>query len=196
MTSAADKPATTRRRGDALQDAIFDAVFDQLRTVGYGGLTMDGIAATARTGKAAIYRRWDNKTALIQDAVRNALPSPAKVPVTDDLRADLLALLRCVAKAYDVTDGPSLHLLLVETGSDCRAVVNAQVIEPCRRLIQDALERGAARGEVAPGVATRLVASIGPAIIIQQALLEGTTVRDDDVIALVDNVLLPLTRSC
>ena len=37
---AATPRAATRRRGDALERAIYDAVFSQLQTVGYTGLTM------------------------------------------------------------------------------------------------------------------------------------------------------------
>jgi AcrR family transcriptional regulator len=51
-------PPATRRRGQILEHAIFDAVLDQLQTVGYTGLTMEGVAACAHTGKAALYRRW------------------------------------------------------------------------------------------------------------------------------------------
>ncbi|HEV8371711.1 MAG TPA: hypothetical protein VGR68_00790, partial [Actinomycetota bacterium] len=43
----------TRRRGQTLEQAIFDAVIDQLQAVGYTGLTMEGVAACAQTGKAA-----------------------------------------------------------------------------------------------------------------------------------------------
>ena len=43
----------TRRRGKELEDALYDATLAELAAVGYGGLTMEGIAARARTGKAA-----------------------------------------------------------------------------------------------------------------------------------------------
>ena len=56
----AEQTATvrTRRRGKQLEDALYDATLAELAAVGYGGLTMEGIAAQARTGKAALYRRW------------------------------------------------------------------------------------------------------------------------------------------
>ena len=52
---------STRRRGDALECAIYEAVFHQLQTVGYTGLTMEGLAACARTGKAPLDRRWSGR---------------------------------------------------------------------------------------------------------------------------------------
>jgi AcrR family transcriptional regulator len=66
-TAAPCAPANgrPRRRGQTLEHAIFDAVLDQLQTVGYVGLTMEGVAAAAHTGKAALYRRWPRKEDLV-----------------------------------------------------------------------------------------------------------------------------------
>jgi hypothetical protein len=97
-----------------------------------------------------------------------------------------------MASAYR-QDGPPLHLLLVEAGSDCRAVVNEQVIEPCRQLIEAALVRGVERGEVAERAANRRLASLGTAMIVQQTLLDGG-VHDEDLVTFVDEVFIPLSR--
>ena len=72
----AEQTATvrTRRRGKQLEDALYDATLAELAAVGYGGLTMEGIAARARTGKAALYRRWSSKHDLVQAALLYALP--------------------------------------------------------------------------------------------------------------------------
>src|ERR671923_1401817 len=88
---------TTRRRGETLERAIFDAVLDELQRVGYVGLTMEGVAARAHTGKAALYRRWPRKEDLVVDAIEHALPSPTELPDHGDVRDDLLDLLRRLA---------------------------------------------------------------------------------------------------
>ena len=64
--------AGSRRRGDSLRRAIFEAVFDQLQTVGYANLTMDKVAAAAHTSKAVLYRRWASKDALVAEALLTA----------------------------------------------------------------------------------------------------------------------------
>ncbi|TDD64977.1 TetR family transcriptional regulator, partial [Actinomadura rubrisoli] len=64
----------TRRRGGDLEAAIYEAVFAQLEAVGYRRLTMEGVAAAARTGKAALYRRWPSKDELVTDALKHVLP--------------------------------------------------------------------------------------------------------------------------
>src|SRR5690349_4476300 len=108
--------AGTRRRGDALQRAIYDAVVDQLATAGYDGLTMEGVAAAARTGKAALYRRWSGKEDLVLDALRATLPSPADVPRHDDLRADLLAVLHSLRDGWDAAQGTAFQVFKAATG--------------------------------------------------------------------------------
>ena len=104
--------AATRRRGDALERAIYDAVFRQLQTVGYSGLTMEGVAGCARTGKAALYRRWTGKDDLVVDAIDHALPSLADLPDHGDLRQDLLDLLRRMAAMLNSPTGCALQCLL------------------------------------------------------------------------------------
>ena len=82
----------TRRRGKVLEDALYDATLAELADVGYGGLTMEGIAAHARTGKAALYRRWASKHDLVQAALLFALP-PLPEPRADrSARENLLAM--------------------------------------------------------------------------------------------------------
>ncbi len=86
--------AGTRRRGEALERAIFAAVIDQLAAVGYAGLTMDGVAAAASTGKAALYRRWPSKAELVADALGHALPAPEDAPDRGNIREDLIEHMR------------------------------------------------------------------------------------------------------
>lgn len=64
----------SRRRGEVLERALYEATLAELTEVGYGGLTMEGIAARAHTGKAALYRRWDTKCELVHAALVFALP--------------------------------------------------------------------------------------------------------------------------
>jgi AcrR family transcriptional regulator len=60
----------TRRRGEALEDALLDAAWDELVEVGYGRFTIDGVAARAGTSRPVIYRRWPVRSDLAIAAVR------------------------------------------------------------------------------------------------------------------------------
>jgi AcrR family transcriptional regulator len=46
-----------RRRGEILEDAIIKAAWDELSDIGYNSLTMETIAARAKTNKVVLYRR-------------------------------------------------------------------------------------------------------------------------------------------
>ena len=58
---------------------ILEAVLEELGAVGYGALTIEGVAARAGVGKSTIYRHWPGKLALVEDAFRT-LKAPALVP--------------------------------------------------------------------------------------------------------------------
>src|ERR1700730_6730586 len=87
-----------RRRGEESRDPeSLRAALDVLAETGYERMTMDAVAARARTGKATIYRRWASKAQLVVDAIASAghmgvTTQRASLPDTGSLRGDLLAL--------------------------------------------------------------------------------------------------------
>lgn len=70
-----------------------EAVIDILAEAGFDGMTMDMVAARAKTGKATVYRRWSSKLELVRDALtwmnRNHHELDL-LPDTGSLRSDLL----------------------------------------------------------------------------------------------------------
>jgi AcrR family transcriptional regulator len=186
----------TRRRGETLERAIFDAVLDQLQAVGYVGLTMEGVAACAQTGKAALYRRWPRKEDLVVDALEHALPSPSDLPDHGDVRDDLLDLLRRMTAMLNSPAGCALQCLMSETERDesFARLLHERVKEPRKRMFLDLLVRAAARGQVRPTAATQLMAEVGPALVMQRFLADGPPVPDDYVVSVLDEVVLPLLR--
>jgi AcrR family transcriptional regulator len=70
----------------------------ELAETGYPRLTMEGVAARARTGKQVLYRRWPSRADLVTAAVRARGGSILQdVPDTGSLREDALILLRHMA---------------------------------------------------------------------------------------------------
>jgi AcrR family transcriptional regulator len=185
-----------RRRGKTLEHAIYDAVFDQLQRVGYVGLTMEGVAAGAHTGKAALYRRWPRKEDLVVDALEHALPSPAELPDHGDVRDDLLDLLRRLAAMLNSPTGCALQCLMAEIDRDhpFARLLHQRVKEPRKQMFLNLLRRAADRGQVRPEAASPLVAEVGPALVMQRFLTDGPPVPDDYVVSVVDDVVLPLLR--
>lgn len=204
-TTAADQrkradragPATsgaTRRRGGALEAAIFEAAIAQIGEVGYERLTMERIAAAAHTGKAAIYRRWPSKEDLVRDAFVHALPTPADVPVHDNVRDDLLALLTAYWKLIEVSRESTFQVLKAEpsTGSLLRDTVRERILDPLKELLHRALLRGAERGQVRPDAALEHIVLVGPALINSHCLHESFELSEDYLRSVVDEILMPL----
>jgi len=75
---------------------ILEAVLDELGAVGYGALTIEGVAARAGVGKSTIYRHWAGKLDLVEDAFRT-LKAPVQAPETGTLRERVVGLLEQVA---------------------------------------------------------------------------------------------------
>ncbi|MFD4953050.1 TetR/AcrR family transcriptional regulator [Streptomyces sp. NPDC058451] len=200
MTADAPSPvgsgARIRRRGKALEQAIFDAVIEQLAHVGYAGLTMDSVAATAHTGKATIYRRWSNKAELVVDALDNTLPLPDELPEGDSVREDLIELMREKATVLNSPVGRAVQSLLAEIDRDrpFMGIVIDRVVAPRQDVFWRILERGAERGEVREGSISPLVVGIGPAMMVQRFLSDPSPVPDELLVSVVDDLILPLIR--
>ena len=55
----------SRRRGQALEDAILDAAWDVLETGGWSGFTFGAVAERAHSSKPVLYRRWRTREELL-----------------------------------------------------------------------------------------------------------------------------------
>jgi AcrR family transcriptional regulator len=110
-----------RRRGEQLEVALLGAAWDDLLEVGFANLTMESVAARARTGVAVLYRRWANKDELVLAAIESyRVTHPVETPDTGTLRGDLLALLTAISTARAtftaVAAGAAFSGLLANTG--------------------------------------------------------------------------------
>ncbi|WP_316527307.1 TetR/AcrR family transcriptional regulator [Kitasatospora brasiliensis] len=189
-----------RRRGKELEAAIFAAALDQLTSGGYARLTMEGVAGAARTGKAALYRRWASKDELVIDALDAALPRPYDTPDLGSARDELLQLVMGFTEAMTSRVGSALNALMGEIDHERAEVFKGfiadRVIEPTARTILEILRRGAERGDVRPGAATPLVADVIPAMLLYQVKIRGLeNLGPGFADRLVDEVLEPMIRA-
>lgn len=187
------QPAQTRRRGEALENAIFVAALSELADRGYGGTTMEGIAERAQTGKSALYRRWPNKQDLVLQALLHALPRVnGSVPDTGSLRGDLVQLLVRMTTVLDEPAGRVLRAVIVEgRHPELVAAIDEQLIQPRIQLIVSAMRRAADRGEISLASPVLLVSQVGPAMIVHRQLLGGGPMSEADVEEIVDRLILP-----
>jgi AcrR family transcriptional regulator len=193
-------PCPQRRRGAALEDAIFEAAFAELTAVGYAALTIEAVAARARTGKASIYRRWPTKQDLVMDTLLATLPEardcvgqfdfPDSVTTVEALHA----IARRITQIINSPAGDAVRAIKCEAASDpeLARLVDERFQEPRRQAMIALLERGIARGEVRPGAATPLVADVLPAILMHRVIIQQQPITEGMVTEIVDQVLVPL----
>ncbi len=191
-----------RRRGRELEEAIFEATLDQLTSGGYARLTMEGVAAAARTGKAALYRRWASKVELVIDALEATLPPPTDIPDLGSARSELLLLIDRFTAALESRAGSAMHALMNELDHDqaqaqvFRDFVVDRVVDPTKAATLEILRRGEARGDVRPGAANSMTADVAPAMLMYRMKVcgGGAGLAPDFCAELVDEVLLPMVR--
>ncbi|CDO90420.1 transcriptional regulator [Mycobacterium triplex] len=184
----------SRRRGAVLERALYEATLAELAEVGYGGLTMEGIAARARTGKAALYRRWASKRDLVHAALVYALPA---VPEPRPGRSAREALLALFISQRDLVAGktafPGLQTvqqLLHEP--EMRSIFADAVVGPRLKVVDSILQAAVDAGDIDPGTLTPLTAFIGPALINHHFLLTGQPPNRRELGLVVDTVIPPL----
>ena len=75
MTEQAQR-TRQRRRGEELEAALLEAAWQELVEAGFARLTMESVAARAKTGVAVLYRRWPNKDDLVLAAIQPLRQDP------------------------------------------------------------------------------------------------------------------------
>lgn len=195
-TAPSPGPSVMRRRGAVLESAILEAALDQLGTVGWNGLTMEGVATSAQTGKAAVYRRWSTKEELVAEALKRALPTLDQAPDLGSVRADLLALCHQVRDAMFSRPGFALRAVLHEcdmsTAERFHRVITDGVVHPTVELIEEVVLRGVERGEVRPQAAHSYVYDVMPAMLMYRSKVCASEWEAKDLEEMVDCLMLPL----
>ncbi|ROQ70046.1 TetR family transcriptional regulator [Streptomyces sp. 840.1] len=200
-SAAAARPpvVSLRRRGSVLERAILEAALERLSTVGWNGLTMEGVAAGAQTGKAAIYRRWPSKEDLVADALRRALPAMGDAPDSGNIRDDLYQLCRTLRDGMLSKSGAALRSVLHEcdasTAERFQSVILNGVIAPSTELIREVVSRGVDRGEVRSDALRGMAFDVIPAMMMYRSKVCGSEWSDGDIAELIDEVAMPFFRS-
>lgn len=188
----------SRRRGKALEAAIFEAALDQLTSGGFARMTMEGIAGAAQTGKAALYRRWASKADLVIDALGSTLPPPTDIPDLGSVRRELMQLIVGFGTSMDSRAGTAMRALMAELDHERAQVfkdfVIDRVVRPATKATLEILRRGELRGDVRPGAANTMVADVAPAMLMYRAKVREGALDAGFCASLVDEVLLPMVR--
>ncbi|WP_020550820.1 TetR/AcrR family transcriptional regulator [Embleya scabrispora] len=196
VDTAVDHRKGPRRRGEELESAILTATLAELVEVGYPGLTMERVAARARTGKATLYRRWSSRAELVVDACKLPGVSDVDPPDTGALRTDMITLLRRISAKLAGPLGDILRGLLAETGRDpeLARLLRERFHTVGPSSVRIILERAVERGEIEYTMPTSRRATVATDLLRNEFLLFGAPIEDAVILDIVDDVYLPLIR--
>jgi len=161
--------------------AIVQATLDVLGEVGYGRLTIEGVAARAGVGKTTIYRWWPSKFELTLEAVSNMLDlGPARN--SGNSRDDLAGIAREVAAMLSDRTAASVIAALAADFARDPGLAEAQrerLVRPRWASDMEAIERAVERGDLPPDVDRRLVIDLLVAPLFYRAFITGEPVERD-----------------
>jgi AcrR family transcriptional regulator len=181
MTSGRE-PAGAAVLQESVTAAITSAMFDQLAETGYARMSMDGVARRAGVGKAAVYRRWPSKQAMLIDlvgaAMRRNLP---EVPDAGSLAGDVRGFLEViVAQLADPRVRRIALDVLVETTRtpELAVALHDVVAQPRRTAAAAVLTRAIDRGELPADLDRELGLDLLVAPLLVRLLFDADQVDD------------------
>ena len=188
---------TTGRLDRSRDPAILNAALAALTENGYNDTNMNDIAARAGVGKAAIYRRWASKAALITDALVYWRPDllADDIPDTGSLEGDFDVIVDRVARNDDELISNDLVLrVALESSRDpeLAAALDDLMLRRGRRVVAAILQHAVERGDIADRDWS-LVADV----LVAMGLLRvvgGQGVDSDFVRQVIDSLVLPAVR--
>jgi AcrR family transcriptional regulator len=178
---------------------MLNAALAALTENGYDATNMDDIAARAGVGKAAIYRRWSSKAALITDALLYWRPDllTNDAPDTGSLAGDLDAVVDRVGRNdNDVVTSDLVLRVALEAARDpeLASALDDLMLFRGKRAFSAILAQAAARGEISGDRDWSLVADVVLAMGLLQ-VVRGQTVDAKFVRQVIDTVVLPAVQT-
>jgi len=171
---------------------ILSAALDVLAEVGYGGLTIEAVAARAGVGKSTVYRHWSGKLDLVEDAI-GSMKQGYAFPTAGTVRERLTELLQQIAKAMAGSTWSNCLPAIIDAAERDPEVmtIHRRLASERRQLLVDLLAEGVTTGEVPAGADLRLLAEclVGP--IILRRLMLSERFDDASVQRLLDQLLGP-----
>src|SRR6185436_16050606 len=126
---------------------------------GYHGMSMESVARRAGVGKAALYRRWPSKRAMIVALIADWGAEAAETPDTGALEGDIKLFLTATLKWFaDPLNSGIFLALLAEAKRDpkLKAMLYSGLRERRQAAAEKILQRGITRGELSGDVDVQL----------------------------------------
>jgi len=166
-----------RPRSPHADQAILTAALALLAEHGYGGVSIEMVAAQAGVSKATIYRRYPSKEALIADALEQ-VRQEISIPDTGNLWQDLDLIIAEAAQMSLHPLGRQIVALIVSTATTQPHFAELywrKYLQPRRTSFAIVLERAKARAEIAPEVDGGIIFDLLSGIMLYGLMFQPTT---------------------
>jgi AcrR family transcriptional regulator len=186
---------TSRRRDDALMSAIRDATWAELTDNGYAGVTFEGVARRAKTGKPVLYRRYRSRAQMVTDALPTLRTPPLEMASSENLRDDILAMVKSLVKQWQQIGLDTYRNLIAEADEATLETFQTKVAAHTDHTIRRALDAARNRGEIGPARIPDRVATSILALVRNELLFSHSTIDPGALVELVDLIYLPAVDS-
>ena len=170
-----------RPRLPSADQAIVQATRALLLERGYGGVSIEAVAARAGVAKTTVYRRWPSKAELVfEAAIHHSRLGPA--PDTGSLVGDLTAVAVIIVRSLARTVAAAALTGLIADLDQNRALhdrVIARFIGAEQAWIATIVRRAAGRGEVGDSVRPDLVLDLLLGPVVSRTFLTGRSAGRD-----------------
>jgi len=152
-----------RKRSDESRRAILAAAMELVGEVGFGGLTIEGIAARSGTGKQTVYRWWPSKADVLLEAL--AAQADLHIPIPDEgsYAADVHGFLTATfALGRDERVARVLRVLMAQAQIDAAfgERFRAEFLRRRRDALAVIVDRARERGDLPANPPPDLIADI------------------------------------
>lgn len=171
--------------------AIRDATWAELMDHGYSGVTFEGVARRARTGKPVLYRRYSSRAEMVTDALPTLRVEPVDVTPSTSLRDDIIALTESIVETWQGIGIDTYRSLIAEADDATMRTFQAKVAAKADQTIRRTLDAARERGDLGPATIPDLVATSIFALIRNELLFARDKIEASTLAALVDTVYLP-----
>ncbi|KIU16018.1 TetR family transcriptional regulator [Mycolicibacterium llatzerense] len=185
----------SRRRDDALMSAIRDATWAELTDHGYSGVTFEGVARRAKTGKPVLYRRYSSRAQMVTDALPTLRTPPAEVPSSQNLREDILTMVNSLVNEWREIGLDTFRSLIAEADDATLDTFQTKVAAHTDHTIRRTLDAARDRGEIGPARIPDRVATSILALVRNELLFGRNTIQSSSLAELVDLIYLPAVDS-
>jgi len=200
MTPIVPKRPPGRPRSEKVRNAIIRSTLALIERVGFDELTMEGVAARARVGKATVYRWWPNKAELVIDAFVSAVGEELRFPDAGPLLVSIHAQMQRWVPIFRSPLG-QIVATVIGAGQSQPEILEAfqkHWVEPrrieARRLLRQAIANREIRDDLDPDAILDLL--YGPLylrLLLRHAPLDTKFVND--VFRVISPALLPSRSS-